>query len=323
MDTSIIIIIGLILLGFLFLYYGAELLISGAEKLAKNLNISKAIVGVVIVAFGTSAPELFVNVICACRNETAFALSNISGSNLTNLCVGFGLIGILYGINFKVASFKLDLSYFILGPLIAILCFAIYGFNLLPLWSVLVLIPMMLFYLYKAKQRFNDPDSHNVPDSTDILKGVGMFLVGILGLYIGGELVVNNSQKIGQTFGISDAILGLTIVAGGTSIPDVMASIVAAKRGENEIAIGNIIGSNIFNIFFVLSSTLVVSGTDLAADFLIFFDYSIVTILSLSFLIYVVLRKRIDLLLGILLLIAYITYYYLRVSNSIPEFSFN
>ncbi len=323
MDTSLIIIIGLILLGFLFLYYGAELLISGAEKLATNLNISKAIVGVVIVAFGTSAPELFVNVICACRDETAFALSNISGSNLTNLCIGFGLIGILYSLNVKVESFKLDFSYFILGPMIIAICFILYNYTILPLWSVLILIPMMLFFLYKAKQRFNDPDSHNEPDSTDILKGVGMFIIGILGLYIGGELVVGNSQKIGQTFGISDAILGLTIVAGGTSIPDVMASIVAAKRGENEIAIGNIIGSNIFNIFFVLSSTLIVSGNDLIADSLIFFDYSVVTLLSLFFVIYVIIRKKIDLLLGLILLVAYITYYYLRVSNSIPIFTFN
>ena len=323
MDTSLIIIIGLILLGFLFLYYGAELLISGAEKLAKNLNISKAVVGVVVVAFGTSAPELFVNVICACRDETAFALSNISGSNLTNLCVGFGVIGILYGLKFKTESFKLDLNYFILGPLIIVICFMINTYTILPLWSVLILIPMMLFFLYKAKQRFNDPDSHNVPDSMDILKGVGMFIAGIIGLYIGGEFVVGNSQKIGQTFGISDAILGLTIVAGGTSIPDVMASIVAAKRGENEIAIGNIIGSNIFNIFFVLSSTLIVSADNLTADFLIFFDYSVVTVLSVFFAIYVILRKRIDLLLGILLLVAYIAYYYLRVSSSIPDLSFN
>ena len=122
MDTSLIIIIGLILLGFLFLYYGAEFLISGAEKLAKNLNISKAIVGVVVVAFGTSAPELFVNLICACHGETAFALSNISGSNLTNLCIGFGLIGLIYSVKFDINSFKLDLTYFVAGPLIILGC---------------------------------------------------------------------------------------------------------------------------------------------------------------------------------------------------------
>jgi cation:H+ antiporter len=172
--------------------------------------------------------------------------------------------------------------------------------------------------LYRAILRFDDPDSNNIADTKDIIKGVSMFLVGIIGLYIGGELVVGNSEKIGQTFGISEAILGLTVVAGGTSIPDVMASIVAARKGENEIAIGNIVGSNIFNIFFVLSSTLAVSRTNLESNFLFFFDYSIVTVLSVIFTLYVFLRKKIDLPIGLFLVTAYIIYYYLRVSSSMP-----
>jgi cation:H+ antiporter len=318
MDSSTLITVALILVGFLLLYYGAEFLISGAEKLAKNLNISKAIVGVVVVAFGTSAPELFVNLICACRDDTGLALSNISGSNLTNLCVGFGLIGIFFGISFKVNAFKLDLVYFILGPLIIAICFLITSQQFLPVWTIFILFPLMGYFLYKAMLRFNDPNSNNVPDSKDIVKGIGMFLGGILGLYIGGEFVVHNSKAIGASFGISEAILGLTVVAGGTSIPDVMASVVAAKRGENEIAIGNIIGSNIFNIFFVLSSTLLVSFSDMVSDFYIFFDYGIVTILSIIFGIYVTIRKRIDPLIGIILLMCYIAYYILRVSEQIP-----
>ncbi len=312
--------IGLILLGFVFLYFGAEFLISGAEKLAENLNISKAIVGVVVVAFGTSAPELFVNVICACRNETAFALSNISGSNLTNLCIGFGLMGLLYGVTFKLEDFKLDINYFVLGPLIIVIAFIIAHLTMVPLWIVFVLVPLILFYLKKAMDRFNDPESKNVPNSAEILKGVGLFLFGIFGLYMGGEIVVDNCKKIGAEFGISEAILGLTVVAGGTSIPDVMASLVAAKRGENEIAIGNLIGSNIFNIFFVLSSTMIIAGIDLPADKFLFGDYVAVTLLSLIFMIYVIVRKRIDVVLGLILLVAYISYYYLRISGSIGNF---
>jgi len=312
--------IGLILLGFVFLYFGAELLISGAEKLAENLNISKAIVGVVVVAFGTSAPELFVNVICACRDETAFALSNISGSNLTNLCIGFGLMGLLYGVKFKLEDFKLDLFYFFLGPLIIVIVFMVCKFARLPLWTVFILVPLILFYLKKAMERFNDPESNNIADSKEMLKGVGLFALGIFGLYLGGEVVVNNCKIIGAEFGISEAIMGLTIVAGGTSIPDVMASVVAAKRGQNEIAIGNLIGSNIFNIFFVLSSTMIVSGVDLAADVLLFSDYVVVLTLSCLFALYVFLRKRVDFVIGIILILAYISYYYLRVTSSLDAF---
>jgi len=315
--------IGLILMGFIFLYFGAELLISGAEKLATNLNISKAIVGVVIVAFGTSAPELFVNIICACRDETAFALSNISGSNLTNLCIGFGMVGILYVLKFELEAFKLDLIYFFLGPLIIVVFFFFHNMEILPLWSVFVLVPLMLFYLKKAMDRFKDEDSHNEPNSKQIMAGIGLFLLGIVGLYIGGEVVVNNSTKIGAHYGLSDAIIGLTIVAGGTSIPDVMASVVAAKKGEPEIAIGNLIGSNIFNVFFVLSSTLAISGSDLFADTLIFLDYIAVTSLSLIFVIYVAVRRRIDLLLGLILLLCYISYYYMRISSSLDAFVIN
>jgi len=315
--------IGLILMGFVFLYFGAELLISGAEKLATNLNISKAIVGVVIVAFGTSAPELFVNIICACRDETAFALSNISGSNLTNLCIGFGMVGILYGLKFKLEPFKLDLIYFFLGPIIIVVFFFFHNMEMLPLWSVFILVPLISFYLKKAMDRFKDEESHNEPDSKQIMAGIGLFLLGIVGLYIGGEVVVNNSTKIGAYFGLSDAIIGLTIVAGGTSIPDVMASVVAAKKGESEIAIGNLIGSNIFNVFFVLSSTLAISGSDLFADSLIFLDYVAVTSLSLLFVIYVAVRRRIDLLLGLILLLFYISYYYMRISSSLDAFMIN
>lgn len=315
--------IGLILMGFVFLYFGAELLISGAEKLATNLNISKAIVGVVIVAFGTSAPELFVNIICACRDETAFALSNISGSNLTNLCIGFGMVGLLYGLKFKFESFKLDLFYFFLGPLIIVIFFYFSGFLMLPLWSVFILVPLILFYLKKAMDRFKDDASNNEPNTKEIMIGVGLFLLGILGLYLGGEVVVTNSKKVGEHYGLSQAIIGLTIVAGGTSIPDVMASIVAAKKGEDEIAIGNLIGSNIFNVFFVLSSTLAISGIDLLSDTMIFLDYAAVTILSLIFVIYVAIRRRIDFILGIILLLCYACYYYIRISSSLDGFIIN
>ncbi len=309
--------IGFILLGFVFLYFGAEFLISGAEKLAENLNISKAIVGVVVVAFGTSAPELFVNVICACRDETEFALANISGSNLTNLCLGFGLIGMFFGIDYLRDQFKLDIFYFFLGPLIIVLTFLYTDKQYLPLWIVFILIPLILFYLKKAMDRFKDPDNNKEADAKEIVKGVAVFLVGILGLYIGGEVVVHHCKIIGKQYGISDALLGLTIVAGGTSIPDVMASIVAARRGEKEIAIGNLIGSNIFNIFFVLSSTLMFSGINLAADALLFQDYVAVTVLSIFFMLYVSTTKKINLPLGLILVTAYIAYYYLRITQSI------
>lgn len=304
----------LVLVGFVLLYFGAELLIGGAEKLAFNFNISKAIVGVVLVAFGTSAPELFVNAICAIQGNTDFALSNVSGSNLTNLCIGFGLVAIIARCTFPLKAFSLDLGYFVLAPIIVVTIFMISYKTILPLWTAWVLLPLILIYLFIAATRMSSDGPKNAFDGLDAAKGFGLFLIGIIGLYFGGEFVVNNSVKIGEHFNLDASIIGLTIVAAGTSIPDVMASVVAARKGENEIAIGNLLGSNIFNIFMVLSATLLISGADLLATINIFNDYMTVLMLSLFFALYLVFRKRLDVFLGFFLLAAYGFYYYYRIA---------
>ena len=144
----------LILGGFVLLYYGAEGVVAGAGRLGRDLGIPKAVVGVVLVAFGTSAPELFVNIISAAEGRTSFALANVSGSNLTNLCLGFGLVGLLHAFRLFEGDFGLDLLYFVGAPLILLGIVGIVGGGLLPVWSTAILIPLLILYLRLAMRRF-------------------------------------------------------------------------------------------------------------------------------------------------------------------------
>jgi cation:H+ antiporter len=308
----------LIVVGFISLYYGAEWLVGGAIRLALHFKISKVVVGLVLVAFGTSSPELFVNLIAALDGRTGFALSNVSGSNLTNLCIGFGLCT-LFGILFvDKKKFGIDLIYFGGAPLLVFIFMLLTPGLSLPLWSVIPFIILFIFYLALIRSRVRDEEILEESSRGNLVRGIFWFLLGCVALYSGGELVVRNAVNLGVYLGISETILGLTIVAFGTSIPDVMASITAVRRGETDIAVGNLLGSNIFNVLLILTGTLIFSGANLNADKNIVMDYAVVTLSSLLFIILITFSARVSRLSGgilILIYMAYITYRVLLVIN--------
>ena len=269
-------------LGFLFLYFGAEWTVTGAIRIGNALNLAKAFIGLTVVAFSTSSPELMVNLLAASRGYTAFSLSNISGSNLANLCVGFGLCGVLSRLAVSRDVFRVDLLFFCIGPIMMLLFFFGTPDHSLPLYAAIPMVCLIVAYLVSKKSHLNNTE---VPSEEPqrLGSGIVLLLIGALLLYFGGELVLNAAVSIAGKMGISDAIIGLTIVAVGTSIPDIMASIIAARRGENAIAVGNLLGSNIFNIFLVLGGTLIVYGKGLNTDPGILMDYCMVAVCSLLF----------------------------------------
>jgi len=248
----------LLIVGLVLLIKGADWLVKGASTLAKRYNVSDLAIGLTIVAFGTSAPELVVNVIASTQNYPDIVFGNIIGSNNFNLFVILGITGIITPIAVQSSTVwkEIPLSLFAaLALYILVSNFFISDTLMLSRLDGLLLLTLFLgFLLYVYKQLKTDiTDSELNEVSLSGLKIWSFIIFGLAGLVAGGKLLVNSSVEIATLLGLSEKIIGLTIVAAGTSMPELATSVVAAIRKNNDIAVGNIIGSNIFNIFFILA----------------------------------------------------------------------
>lgn len=247
-----------ILIGFLLLIKGADWMVNGASALAKKHNVSDLAIGLTIVAFGTSAPELVVNSVASFQGYSDIVFGNIIGSNNFNLFVILGIVGLIFPITVHSSTVwkEIPISFFA-----ALILFFLA--NRLPfqdarilsrLDGLILFVLFSLFLLYVYKQlKIENNETTMVKEVSSNLKIWALIIVGLGGLIIGGKLVVDHAINIATYLGISEKIIGLTIVAAGTSLPELVTSVVAAFKKNTNIAIGNIIGSNIFNIFFILS----------------------------------------------------------------------
>lgn len=247
----------LVVTGFVCLIFGANWLVDGASALAKKYKVSDLAIGLTIVAFGTSAPELVVNIIGSINGYSDIVLGNIIGSNNFNLFIILGISGLILpiAVQSSTAWKEIPIS---LGVAILLLLF-INDFNfsepsyLSKFESLIMLVLFVMFLYYVFRQMKNDPNIQSDVIQKSTLKIWGLIVIGLTGLIIGGQFVVNNSVQIASSLGVSEKIIGLTIVAAGTSLPELVTSIIAATKKNSDIAIGNVIGSNIFNILLVLS----------------------------------------------------------------------
>ncbi|NDV47314.1 sodium:calcium antiporter [Paludibacter sp. 221] len=312
----------LIILGFVVLVFGANYLVDGAIGIAKRFNVPDLIIGLTIVAFGTSAPELVVNLIAASNPATTdLALTNIIGSNMINTYVILGLTALVFPIKSQLSSRKFDIPFSLLAPIV--LLFMAWAFdNKINRVDGIILLLIFSFFMYAtARKTFKMkaiPEIEELEKTTKPKK-VWLSIVFIIGglamLIIGGQLIVNSATKIAQAWGISQAVIGLTIVALGTSLPELATSVVAAFKKNSDIALGNVIGSNIFNVFFILGiSTLV---RPLPAYPAIFTDLLITALGSLLVLIFVFTNKKHEIKRweGLLLLIIYGVYLYWMITQ--------
>ncbi|MBW3568561.1 calcium/sodium antiporter [Candidatus Parcubacteria bacterium] len=265
--------------GLIILIGGAEGLVRGASSLAAKLKVSPLVIGLTVVAFGTSAPELTVNVLSALNNSPDLAIGNIVGSNTANVLLILGITALIRTLKVKSSTVWKEIPLALLGVTLLFVMgndalFDGVGFNALTRTDGIALMALMAIFLYyifgMAKSERSHSDAKNQDDEQikiyPYLASTGLTVGGLIALVIGGRLLVNGAIDIAAAAGLSEALIGLTIVAIGTSLPELATSIVAALKGRSDIAVGNIIGSIIFNVFWVLGLTSVITPLPFTSD---------------------------------------------------------
>jgi cation:H+ antiporter len=245
----------LIVAGFVFLIMGADWLVNGASGLAKRFNVPDLVIGLTVVAFGTSAPELVVNLVAAIKGSSEIALTNILGSNIINTLVILGVSALIYPVASQASSRKRDIPLSIFaGFAVLLLVLLTPGDGGVNRWGGVLLLVCFCCFMFLTMRHARKNPAESTEEYTPIpaWKAVGLILVGLLGLIVGGQAIVASAQNIARSWGVSEHIIGLTVVALGTSLPELATSAMAAYKKNSDLAIGNVIGSNIFNVFFVL-----------------------------------------------------------------------
>ncbi len=256
----------LLIIGFALLVKGADFLVEGASSIGRKLNISDLVIGLTVVAFGTSAPELFVNVISSIRGETGIAIGNVVGSNIANILLILGISSIIFpltvtrGTVWKEIPLSL-LAALLLGILANDHLIDKMGFSQLTRIDGLVFLSFFIIFMYYSVSIAREIQgmSEHVPSKQyGLVKSSLLIAGGLLGLLVGGKWIVDGAVYLASAFGVSQSFIGLTIVAVGTSLPELATSAVAAYKGNVEIAVGNVVGSCIFNVFFVLGISSII-----------------------------------------------------------------
>ncbi len=259
----------LFILGFIVLIAGAHFLIKGASSLGTMLGLSQLVIGTTIVALGTSLPELIINVFASVEGETGLALGNVIGSNITNTLLIVGAAALIYPIKVKKIVEQRDIWINLLAVLFLILLVSdnIFGRsdNQINVTDGIIMLGLFLYYVYIAFFRSGSNVKGSGENETQSLPWYfALFFVagGMGGLFFGGQWIVAGVQQLSRDLGTAQSVLGLTLVAGATSLPELVTSVLAALRKKTDIAIGNIIGSNILNIFLVLGVSAVIKPID-------------------------------------------------------------
>lgn len=251
----------LIILGFVLLIKGADFLVEGASNIAKKFHIPEIIIGLTIVSIGTSMPELFVSITSAIDGYPDMAMGNIIGSNIANLLLILGLSSVIRSIKFKRETRLIEIPMcLIISLLFVVICNLDHDVTRFDAGILIVLFVLFIGYtIFMAKkgEEFDkEEDDDNVDDkaklSKSTVKDVIFLLLGAVLLKIGGDLTVNNAVEIAKHFGLSEKLISVTILAVGTSLPELVTSVSAAIKGKSDIAIGNILGSNIFNMLLII-----------------------------------------------------------------------
>ena len=248
----------ILIAGFVLLIKGADWLVKGSASIAMKLGISELVIGLTIVAFGTSMPEMVVNTIGAVRNLNEMVLGNVLGSNIFNIFVILGITALVRPVSVGLSTIKREIPFSLLAGIVVLIMANDSIFANIPdiisRFDSAILIAFFLLFLYMIFLNIKKDRDMTVPYTGDKKTAILLLLIvaGFGGLIFGGKLVVDSAVRMATNFGLSERIIGLTIVAAGTSLPELATSGVAAFRGNSDLAIGNVIGSNVFNILFVL-----------------------------------------------------------------------
>jgi len=306
----------LLIIGFVLLIKGASFLVDGAASLGRRLNVSDLVIGLTVVAFGTSTPELFVNIFASIKGNTDIAIGNILGSNIANIFLILGISAVIFPLAVSKGTVWKEIP---LSLLAALLLGVMANDRLIDKSSVSVLTRIdgivfisffiiFIYYSVSIAKRIEGIDEQLPRKQYGLLKSFLLTIGGLIGLGIGGNLIVDSAAYIASKLGISESLIGLTVVAVGTSLPELATSAVAAYKKNVEIAVGNVVGSNIFNIFFVLGLSSIIKPLPFQAGGNI--DIGVVILASLLLFICMFTGKKhsLDRWEGIVLIILYCSY---------------
>jgi len=278
-----------LIIGLVILIVGAEGLVRGAASLAKRMGIAPIVIGLTVVAFGTSAPELIVNLIAAFKGSTDIAIGNIVGSNICNILLILGISALVRPLIVKKNTVWKEIPFALLAMVLVFTMgndalFDGSSFNTITRtdgFSLIAIFIIFLFYTYGLSKVDGEAEEISIyPKSKSIL----LVLAGLTGLFIGGKILVDNAVILARLAGLSEALIGLTIVAVGTSLPELVTSVVAVIHRHDDIAVGNIVGSNIFNVFWILGLT----GTMIQMPFTILTNIDVLVGVAATLLLFLV-----------------------------------
>lgn len=304
-----------LIIGFLFLIKGADSFVSGSSSIAKIFNVPSLIIGLTIVAFGTSAPEAAVSVTAALKGSNDMAIANVVGSNIFNLLMVIGFASIINPIKVQKSTIIKEFPFAILASIVLLILshdtkFQGYDKNLLTRADGLMLLTLFIIFMYylieMAISSKEEMDLEKNEIQMSIGKSILYSIIGVIGIIIGGDIVVNSASNIALAWGMSENLVGLTIVAVGTSLPEFVTSIIAARKGESDIAVGNVVGSNLFNILFVLGISSTISNIQVHP--IVFVDMICMIFINILTFIFAASNKKVTRVEGSILAIMYLLY---------------
>ena len=306
-------IVILLLLGLGLVTFGADGVISGASDIAKRFGVSEFVIGLTIVALGTSAPEMVVSFLSAFQGNSDISVGNIIGSNIFNTAIILGLTALLSPIAITHRNRAYDIPVNVFVTLLLVIFGLSEGKNLTLLDGVIFLSIFVAYFIwnFKREQHERKEDEENAVQETpkrSIFISILMVLAGLFALVYGGNLFVDNACKIAKLLGVSDKVIAITLIAAGTSLPELATSLLAAIKGKGQLALGNIIGSNTFNILLILGGSAVIRPLSMAH--ITYWDYGALLLSALLLLVYTLAinRQKINKIEGALLLLLGLVY---------------
>ena len=304
----------LLVLGFFLLIKGADLFVDGASSTAQNFKVSKMLIGLTIIAFGTSSPEFAVSMQSLAKGSTDMLLGNVIGSNILNILLILGIASLIHPIKIKDNTVKKELPLCLLiSTLLVVLFLDIKLANglvneITRSDAIVILLFFTIFIYYLITLAKRNKDNKEERPRFSLIKSLVLVSIGLVGIIVGSNLVVNNASSIAIKIGLSERIIALTIIAFGTSLPELVTTIVSSKKGEQDLLLGNIIGSNIFNACVVLGIPVALYGTITPSSFNII---DLVMLICSAFLLFIFAetKRTISKLEGAMMLFSFVIYY--------------
>ena len=295
--------IGLLILGSVILIFGGDLLVRSAVSFSEKFGVSSFLIGVTVVSFGTSVPELMVSIQAAMDQAADIAIGNVLGSNIANIALVLGVSVVIRPLSVTTNTYKLSWWVMLISSLLFILF--LLDNVITKMEGLLLVAGLFCFIIFSIKRNISNEES--IVSKINIQTGILFFVLGAIGLYFGSELFVESAISIASFFNVPKFVIGITVVALGTSLPELVTSIVALMKGKNNISLGNLIGSNIFNVFAVLGITSLIQELD-RSSILLFLDFGVMLAVILVFGYQLFVRKKISRTAGFILLSGYFSY---------------